>query len=97
MLESIKLRLGLTDNSKDPLICDYISDVTEDILEILNMNELPKKAESIVKDLVIIKYNLNGSEGLTSESYSGISQAFIDDIPKDIKRKIMRLRKLPKN
>lgn len=96
MLESIKLRLGIINDSKDPLLEDYIKDITEDVLELLNKTELPKKAEGIVKDLVIIKYNLNGSEGLKSESYSGVSQTFIDDIPNDIMKKIRRLRGLPK-
>lgn len=96
MLESIKLRLGISDNAKDPLLKDYIEDITEDILDLINHKELPKKAESIVKDLVVIKYNLNGSEGLKSESYSGVSQSFIDDIPNDIMKRIRRLRKLPR-
>lgn len=90
MIDSIKLRLGIDGTDEDELLFDYIGDVTEDVLELLNMYALPKKAESIVKDLVVIKYNKNGSEGLSSESYGGVSQHFEDDIPKGTMKKIKK-------
>lgn len=96
ILQSVKLRPGIK-NNPDELLLDIINDTIGDVREIINYGEneeLPSKCISIVKDLVIIKCNKLGSEGITSESYSGVSQSYIDDIPKDIKKKLYKLRKL---
>lgn len=96
MLSKTKIMLGIDDNSKNELLSIYIEDAEEEIKEYLNVDEIPKKAESIVRDLVVIKYNKNGSEGLESENFSGVSQSFIGGFPKDIEKRLMRLRKLPR-
>ncbi|WP_251860397.1 phage head-tail connector protein [Clostridium sp. Marseille-Q2269] len=98
ILQSLKLRPGIS-NFSDELLKDLISDSYNDVSEFTNLNEcdkMPLGCISIVKDLVIIKVNKLGSEGLSSESYSGASQSYIEDIPKDIKRKLRRYRKIPR-
>jgi len=94
MLENIKLLLGITDASKDSLITLLISKSTQQVLSYCNLLELPLTMESIVEELVIIRYNKLGSEGLQAESYSGISQTFLSDIPLDIKTQLNAYRKL---
>ncbi|KMT21592.1 phage head-tail connector protein [Clostridium cylindrosporum] len=96
ILESLRLRIN---NINESLINDLIKDTVEEVKEYINFSEgdlMPLGCESIVKDLVVIKYNKQGSEGLQSESYGGISQSYLDDIPKDIKRRLNRYRKLPR-
>ncbi|NFA40989.1 hypothetical protein EXM65_00020 [Clostridium botulinum] len=98
IIESIKLRPGISNNSDDILL-DIIKDTIIDVSEYINLEdgkELPTKCISIVKDIVVIKVNKLGSEGVSSESYSGVSQSYIEDIPKDILRKLRRYRKLPR-
>ena len=97
ILKSIKLRPGLS-NFGDDLLKDIISDVYNDVAEVINLEEgkeMPLGCISIIKDLVVIKINKLGSEGISSESHEGISQSFINDIPYDVKRKLRRYRKLP--
>ena len=96
MLSKTKIMLGIDNNSKNELLSIYIEDIEEEVKEYLNIDEIPKKAESIVRDLVVIKYNKNGSEGLESENFSGVSQSFIDGFPKDIEKRLIRFRKLPR-
>lgn len=96
MLDRIKIRLELDTNDKDLLLYELIEDTTLEVTEYLNTTELSNVAQAIVRDLVIIKYNKLGSEGLSSESYSGVNQSFIDGIPKDIKDRLRRIRKLPR-
>ena len=96
ILESLRLRIK---NIDEAVVIDIIKDTIEEVKEYINFVEgdiMPLGCEGIVKDLVIIKYNKQGSEGLLSESYSGVSQSYLDDIPKDIKRRLNRYRKLPR-
>ena len=86
--EKIKIMLELTDSSKDLLLEMMVEDVTE-YLEDLGIK---KPKESLIRRLVVLRFNALGSEGLSSESYKGISQNFLDDLPKDIKREINSLK-----
>lgn len=98
MLDKVKIRLSITDNDRDLLLTDLIEDATEDLKEYTNAPNLviDEKVERIIKELVVIKFNKLGAEGLSSESVNGHSQTFIDGLPQDLKRKILRLRKMKK-
>lgn len=94
MLENIKLLLGINDNIKDIQITYLINTAKRKALDYCNILELPLAMESIIEELVVIRYNKLGSEGLQSESYSGISQTFLSDIPSDIKQQLNAYRRL---
>ncbi|MDK0734744.1 phage head-tail connector protein [Clostridium perfringens] len=96
MLDKIKARLNIEDNSRDFLLLDLIEDSEEELKELTNNPNLKfdRKAEGIVKELVVIKFNRLGAEGLSSESVNGHSQSFIDGLPKDLRTKILSMRKL---
>lgn len=96
ILSSIKLRQGISVNS-DELLKDLIKDSIQDVKDFINCSdeeELPSGCISIVKELVIIKCNRLGTEGLSSQSASGVSENYSDDIPKPLKKKLYRYRKL---
>ena len=98
ILESVKLRPGLS-NLSDELLKDFIYDSYNEIVEYINLiegTEMPVGCISIVKELVIIKVNKLGAEGISSESHEGVSQSYIEDMPKDILRKLRRYRRLPR-
>lgn len=97
ILQSLKLRPGIS-NFSDELLKDLILDSFNDVAEYINLTlgeEMPLGCISIIKELVVIKINKLGSEGISSESHEGISQSFIEGIPSDIKMKLRRYRKLP--
>lgn len=96
ILNSIKLRPGISNNS-DELLLDIIKDAIEEVKEYINAgddDELSPFCISIVKELVLVKLNRIGTEGLSSQSNTGISESYTDGIPSDIKSKLRRLRKL---
>lgn len=98
IVTSLKLRPGISNLSID-LLTDIVQDTITDVAEYINLVEgtdIPTSCVSIVKDIVVVKVNKLGSEGVSSESYSGVSQSYIEDIPKDILRKLKRYRKLPR-
>lgn len=97
ILQSLKLRPGIS-NFSDELLKDLISDSFNDVAEYINLTlgeAMPLGCISIIKELVVIKINKLGSEGISSESHEGISQSFIEGIPSDVKMKLRRYRKLP--
>ena len=98
ILESLKLRPGIANNNVE-LLLDITKDVISDVSEYINLKEgesLPKGCISIVKELVTIKCNKLGNEGLASTSASGVSENYIDGLPKELKAKLRRYRKLPR-
>lgn len=96
ILSSIKLRPGISVNS-DELLEEFILDAEQTVKDFINYSEeeeLPKGCLSVVKELVIIKCNRLGTEGLSSQSASGVSENYSKDIPKPLKKKLYRYRKL---
>lgn len=96
ILNSIKLRPGVDCNS-DEMLLDVINDAIEEVKEYINSGDndvLSPFCISIVKELVLVKLNRIGAEGLSSQSNSGTSESYTDGIPSDIKSKLRRLRKL---
>ena len=96
ILKSLKLRPGISNNS-DELLEEFILEAEQTVKDYINYREeeeLPKGCISVVKELVIIKCNTLGLEGLTSQSASGVSENYLNDIPKALKKKLYKYRKL---
>lgn len=93
MLEKIKL--CLTNNTyTDELINLFIEDTTKEIKIYCNREDIDTELESVIRRIVIIKLNRINSEGLSSQSFSGVSESFIDGYPQDIIAVLNRKRKL---
>ena len=93
MLEKIKL--CLTNNTyTDELINLFIEDTTKEVKIYCNREDIDTELESIIRRIVIIKLNRMNSEGLSSQSFSGVSESFIDGYPQDIISVLNRKRKL---
>lgn len=93
MLEKIKI--CLTNNTyTDDLINLFIDDTTKEVKIYCNREDIDIELESIIRKIVIIKLNRMNSEGLSSQSYSGVSESFIDGYPQDIIAVLNRKRKL---
>ena len=93
MLEKIKI--CLTNNTyTDDLINLFIDDTTKEVKIYCNREDIDTELESVIRRIVIIKLNRMNSEGLSSQSYSGVSESFIDGYPQDIIAVLNRKRKL---
>lgn len=93
ILESLMQRPGMP---KESLLRDMIEDCEIDLKDLLHVEKLTDEHRSILKELVLIKINHDGVEGIASESYSGHSTTYLDDLPKTLRRKINSKRKLPR-
>lgn len=90
LIENIKLLAGITTNNQDKLI-DLLINITEgEVREKTKATEIP---ESLLIQMVVIKYQRRGSESLTNASYSGDSETYNNSYPKYILDAIEELKK----
>jgi hypothetical protein len=94
MIEDIKILLGdAAENYNDALINLCIRQATAEVESYCN-RELDAELETIVERIVILKLNRINTEGLSAQSYSGISENYIDGYPSDILAILNRKRKI---
>lgn len=97
ILESLLKRPGLQD--QEDMLADMIQDSISDMKAMLNYGEdeeLPFGCVPAVKELVLVRYNQDGVEGISSESQSsGGSTTYMDALPDRVKRIIRKYRRLP--
>lgn len=96
VLEALLLRPGIASVSPE-LIKDMINDSVTELKAYLNYEDesvLPDGCIPAVKELTLIRFNRDGTEGIQSEGYSGNSTTYISELPLSVKRTIYRYRKL---
>ncbi|HAT4106027.1 phage head-tail connector protein [Clostridium perfringens] len=95
ILEKVKRRSIAAKNQSDDLLNDLIGETQEEIKEYIHREDIPISLEGSLVELVVIKCNRLGTEGINSESFSGVSTSYLDGFPKDITKKLRSCRKLP--
>lgn len=94
MIEEIKILLGsAADNYSDAQIGLCLKMALAEVQAYCN-RELDYELEICAERLAVIKLNRLNTEGLTSQSYSGVSESYEDDIPADILRILNRKRRI---
>lgn len=94
MLEEIKVLLGeAADNFSDAQI-GLITKQTLAEVEAYCNREVDFELEMLVERIVVIKLNRMNTEGLASQSFSGVSESYIDGYPADIQAALNRKRKI---
>ena len=94
MVEDIKIMLGdAVSNYTDAQINLSIKQATAEVESYCN-RELDTELETIVERIAVIKLNRLNTEGLASQSYSGVSESYIDGYPADIMAVLNRKRKI---
>ena len=94
MLEEIKLLLNITDVSKDALLAKLIENAEEFITNYTNNEDALDHLQGTLTVMVIYDYNRLGTEGLASESYSGVAFSYLESYPEDILRQLRKFRKV---
>lgn len=94
MLEDIKIMLGdAAGNYTDDQINLFIKQAKAEVEAYCN-REVDTELEAVVEKIAIIKLNRLNSEGLSSQSYSGISETYIDGYPAEVMAVLNRKRKI---
>jgi hypothetical protein len=86
MIENIKLMLGNSaDNYSDAQINLAYKRATMEI-ETYCKRELDVELSMVAEEIAVIKLNRMNTEGLNNQSYSGVSEGYIDGYPDNIMR-----------
>lgn len=94
MLEEMKILLGDAANSfTDAQISLALKRALAEV-EGYCRREADYELEMIAMEIAKIKLNRQNSEGLASQSYSGVSETYIDGYPDEIKKALNRKRKI---
>lgn len=94
MLEEIKTLLGdAAANYSDAQISLCLKMALSEVQAYCN-RELDLELEIVAQRIAIIKLNKLNAEGLSSQSYSGVSESYIDGYPADIMAVLRRKRKV---
>lgn len=94
MIDEIKILLGdAASNYSDALIGLCAKQALAEV-EAYTNRSLDYELEVIAQRIAIIKLNRINTEGLASQSYSGVSENYIDGYPADILAALNRKRKI---
>lgn len=94
MIEEIKVMLGAAaSNFTEAQIGLALKQAMAEVQGYCN-RELDYELEIIAERIAVIKLNRTNSEGLTAQSYSGISESYIDGYPSDILAVLNRKRRI---
>ena len=89
--EETVARLAVTLRNADPFVLALIvADVKTTFLNETHRTAVPAEAEPLIRKLASIAFNGLGNEGLSSESYAGVSESFMDDLPTRYVTNVMR-------
>lgn len=94
MLLKIKIILGITTNEKNSLIMLLIENCEEYIRDYCHILTVDSKFDSTIIKMVVESYNKIGSQGVKSESYSGVSVSYMDDFSPSVYKALNRYRRV---
>lgn len=94
MLEEIKILLGdSASNYTDAQISLCLKHALAEV-ETYCGRSLDMELEMVAQKIAILKLYRLGTEGLSSQSYSGVSESYIDGYPADIMAVLKRKRRI---
>lgn len=94
MIEEIKLLLGeAADNYSDAQIGLCLKLALAEVEAYCN-RKLDYELEIIAEKIAIIKLNRMNTEGLAAQTYSGVSESYVDGYPAEILSVLNRKRKI---
>ena len=94
MIDEIRLMLGeAATNYTDAQIALALKIATAEVEEYCK-RELDATLVLMAQQIAVIKLNRMGTEGVASQSYSGVSESYIDGYPAEIVAVLNRKRKI---
>jgi hypothetical protein len=94
MIEEIKILLGdSASNYSDALISLCAKQALAEV-EAYCRRTIDYELEAVALKIAVLKLNRLNTEGLASQSYSGVSESYVDGYPADILAVLNRKRKI---
>jgi len=83
VIDNVKSELNITGTGQDTFLTSLITAETANAVTITH-NPAAAEDEAMITRMVIYRYNSLGTEGLNSESYSGVNFNYTADYPDDV-------------
>lgn len=93
IIDNVKLLLGISDTSQDELLNLLIENATEYAVS-YTRNSKAEELSGCIQRIVVYDYNRMKTEGLNSESYSGVSFSYAADYPESVLKPLRAHRKV---
>lgn len=92
----VKLLLGIAaaDITKDTLIDMLLEDAIAEVTDYCNLKIYDSKFDSTVVKMVSQNYNKVSTQGISSQSFSGVSESFVDGYSADVMTMLNKSRRV---
>jgi len=90
--KQLERKLSVEDTDQKQILADDLEDCLVEVLDYCNCDVLIGNMAKSVKDLFIIKYNREGSEGEVSRDEGGVKRTYEQGIPREIRMQLNRYR-----
>lgn len=94
MTENIKLMLGNSASNYSDAQIEFAYRRAVNEIETYCKRNLDVELAMVAEEIAVIKLNRLGTEGLSNQSYSGVSESYIDGYPDTIKKILNSKRKV---
>ena len=81
-------------NAQEEILDALIMQCADEFMAICNRDDVPARADHIIEQMVAFRYSQLSAEGLASQSFSGMSEAYMSDYPERMKRAMYQFRRL---
>lgn len=85
---------ALLDTDDTELLGVLYDIVVNEILDYCNIDSIPNTATSVICNMVCVQFNRRLASGLQSQSFSGVSESFINGYPDNILKQLNRYRRI---
>lgn len=92
--EVISYCSALLDTDDTELLGVLYDIVVNEILDYCNIDSIPNTATSVICNMVCVQFNRRLASGLQSQSFSGVSESFINGYPDNILKQLNRYRRI---
>lgn len=79
VLKKVKLFLNIQDELQDDLLVAIKEQTEQHLKALCGVDDIPSTLEFVVVDVMVMRFNRIGSEGMQSQSVDGLSQTFNSD------------------
>lgn len=90
-MERLEILMPKADSDVLEMLFEQCAD---EFMAICNREDVPEAANHIIEQMIAFRYSQINAEGLASQSFSGMSEAYMSDYPERLKRAMYRFRRI---
>ena len=93
LLDKLKILTG-ADDLQAPVLELLVEETKKEITSYCNLDMYDKQLDYIAIQIIRYKYSKLGAESLSSQSFSGVGESFVESYPKEIYNNLNKFRRI---